>query len=149
MSRFKNPFAIALLASGTIAALVMSACAGDPVARLEARRSRYQAELSGFIVRDDPARARPTVLLDVLVRGHAEPALTRLTLDISIAGADGAERERRRVAIDVTGIGPGGAQVAVPLEEIEYRAGDGFWVEVRSPIPAAEHRAYVEFGDLR
>jgi len=126
-------------------ALATAGCGGDPVQELQARRARYEAELTGFVVRDEPAAARPDILLDVLVRGTAEPPLDRLTLDISMAGADGAERMHRRVAVDVHGVGPGGSQLAITLEEVEYRPGDGFWVEVRAPIPAAERGDYVEF----
>jgi len=126
-------------------ALATAGCGGDPVQELQARRARYEAELTGFVVRDEPAAARPDILLDVLVRGTAEPPLDRLTLDISMAGADGAERLHRRVAVDVRGVGPGGSQLAITLEEVEYRPGDGFWVEVRAPIAAAERGDYVEF----
>jgi len=129
----------------TLVALAASGCGGDPVEELQARRARYEAELTGFVVRDEPAAARPDILLDVLVRGTAEPPLERLTLDISMAGADGAERMHRRVAVDVHGVGPGGSQMAVTLEEVDYRPGDGFWVEVRVPIPAADRAEYVEF----
>jgi hypothetical protein len=133
------------LAAG-MAALAAAACAGDPVQEVERRRAAYEAELTGFLVRDDPAAERPTIVLDVLVRGEAKPPLAGLTLDISMADAAGREKARRRAWVDTRGIGPGGVQTAVTLEGLEYATGDGFWVEVRSPIPAAERGEYREFG---
>jgi len=131
--------------AGLVCLLALAGCAGDPAAEIEARRARYSAELGGFTVRDQPGEER-RVILDVLVRFDGKQPLPGLTLDVSIADAGGKERERRRVWIETVGAGPGGVQLSVPLEDVEYRPGDGFWVEVRSAIPAAERGDYREFG---
>jgi hypothetical protein len=133
------------LAVGAVAALAAAAC-GDPAQEIEQRRAAYEASLAGFLVRDDPAAERPTIVLDVLVRGAARPPLAGLTLDVSMADAAGREKAHRRAWVDLAGVGPGGVQTAVTLEGLEYAPGDGFWVEVRSPVPPAERGEYRELG---
>jgi hypothetical protein len=128
-----------------LAALALASCGGDRVAEVEARRARTTAEVTGFVVQDQPGGER-RVVLDVLVRSQAKPPLDGVTLDVSIAGADGKERDRRRVWVDTPGAGPGGVQVSVPLEGVDYRPGDGYWAEVRSPVPAAERGDYRELA---
>ncbi len=126
--------------------LLAAACAGDPAARIEARRAKYSAELTGFVVKEAPAVALPEIVLDVLVSGAAKPPLSGLTLDLSMADAAGKEKVHRRVWVETSTVGPGGEQKSLTLTDLGYAAGDGFWVEVRSPIPAAERGDYREFG---
>jgi hypothetical protein len=136
-----------LAATSLVAGL--AACAGDPARALEARRARYSADLGAFLVQDDPARSLPRILLDVTVRGDARPPLTGLTLDVSIADAAGREKERRHVFVDTSAVGPGGEQMTLTLDDVDYAPGDGFWVEVRGPVPPAERALYREFEGVR
>jgi hypothetical protein len=140
------PRPAALLAAALFGAALLAACAGDPARAVEARRAKYRATLSGFVVKDEPGRERPQVVLDVLVAGGAKPPLSGLTLDVSIAGADGREKTRRRVWVETATVGVSGESKAIVLDDVDYRPGDGFWVEVRTPVPPGERGDYREFG---
>jgi len=137
-ARAAFPLALLLLAS--------AACARDPARRVEAARARYSAQAQSFVVRDDPAAERQQVVLDVLVGWAGGEALPGLTFDVSMADASGREKARRRVFADVSRIDRGGAQLSLVLDDLPYAAGDGFFVEVRVPVPAAERGEYREFG---
>ncbi|MCM2270064.1 MAG: hypothetical protein NDJ75_08175, partial [Thermoanaerobaculia bacterium] len=104
------------------------------------------AAVTGFLVRDEPGAERPRILLDVTVRGEARPPLPGITLDVSMADGGGREKARRLVWVDTSALGPGGEQTTLTLEGLEFAPGDGFWVEVRTPVPAAERGDYREFG---
>lgn len=126
-----------------------SACAGDPVRELELRRSAYSATLSGFVLRDEPGRERPEVVLDVVIEGQSRPPLAGITVDVSMVDAAEREKAHRRSWVDLEGAGPGGAQVALTFDDLDYAPGDGFWVEVRVPVPEAERGEYRELGAVR
>jgi len=138
---------LASLLSVALVGVSLAACGADPVRDLELRRARYSASLTGFLVRDEPGAARPTIVLDVTVRGDAKPPLAGLTLDVSQADAAGHEKARRQVWVDTSGIGPGGEQTTLTLDDLDYAPGDGFWVEVRGPIPPVERGRYREYGE--
>jgi len=134
-----------------IALALAPGCARDPIADIEARRARYSASLGGFVVREYPAAeqgaARQEILLDVLVQFDGREPLDGLTLDLSMADGAGREKARRFLWVDVTGLGKGpGRQYSLIVDDLPYQAGDGFWVEVRSPVPAAERGEYRELG---
>ncbi|MCL4837558.1 MAG: hypothetical protein KJ058_06315 [Thermoanaerobaculia bacterium] len=134
------------------AALLLAwGCGGAGPERIARVRAQYEARLNGFVVRDLPAEGeappRQEVLLDILVRRNGKEALSGLTLDLSVAGPGGTEKARRQLWVDTSGIGKGvEAQLAVTVADLDYQPGDGFHVEVRHPIPAAERGAYREFG---
>jgi len=128
-------------------AAALAACGGDPALDVERRRAAYDATVTGFLVREEPEAERPKILLDVTVRGDARPPLPGITVDVSMV--DGAQREkaRRRVWIDTSALGPGGEQTTLVLEGLDFVPGDGFWVEVRTPVPPAERGDYREFAE--
>jgi hypothetical protein len=138
----------ALFALGV--AILAVACAGDPVARLEARRARYTATVQSFVVKDEgAAAAQPQILLDLLIQhDDAGEPLPGITLDVSMADSSGNEKAHRRIWVDTTRVGPGGAQTSIQFDDLPYQPGDGFFVEVRSPVPAAERGEYKEFSGL-
>ena len=145
------PLPSLLLTSCVAAALLGGACGRDSQLRVAEARQRYEARLNAFVIKDLPAGggqpARQVVDLDILVRRDGRDSLPGLTLDISVAGPDGKERAHRRAWVDTSRIEKGSeVGTNVQLEGIDYRAGDGFYVEVRHPVPAAERADYREFG---
>ncbi len=133
-----------------LALLIAAACAGDPVLELERQRSRYSATLGGFVVRDDPATGKQEVVLDVLVQWDGKEPLDGVTVELSVADAAGREKATRKLWVDTRGLGKGpGRQVTLTLTDLPYQAGDGFFVEVRAPIPAGERAQYREFEAVR
>jgi hypothetical protein len=138
-----------LLCAATLLGLA-AACAVDPVLQIERQRSRYTASVGSFVVRDDPATGRQEIVLDVLVRFDGSEPLPGLTLDLSMADPARREKAHRRVWIEVAGIQKGpGSQLTVTLDDLPYQSGDGFFVEVRTPVPAAERSEYREFAGAR
>jgi len=146
-ARSKSPLSLVLPA---LALLLAVACAGDPILELERQRARYSASLNGFVVRDDPATGKQEIVLDVLVQFDGQKALDGVTVDLSVADAAGREKATRRLWVETQGLGKGpGKQVTLTLTDLPYQAGDGFFVEVRAPIPAAQRSEYREFAGVR
>ncbi len=87
------------------------------------------------------------VLLDFLLHNEGEGALDGVTVDLTIADADGTEKGRHLIWVDTTGWVKGQQQqIAHELMGVEYVEGDGFHVEVRHPIPMEERGDYREFA---
>lgn len=148
MSARVDPFR--LLAPTLALLLAVAACAGDPVLQLERQRARYSATMNGFVVRDDPATGKQEIVLDVLVQFDGQEPLDGVTVDLSVADAAGREKAVRHLWVDTLGLGKGpGKQVTLTLTDLPYQAGDGFFVEVRAPIPATERGDYREFAAAR
>ena len=131
-----------------ILAMALGACAGDPVAELEARRASYTATLGGFVVHDLPGAPKPRIELDLLVAGGSQPPLSGLTLDVALMDAEGRERHRRRAWLALERVAPQGSRHTLRIDDLDYAPGDRFAVELRSPVPASERAEYREFGEL-
>jgi hypothetical protein len=140
---------VPLLGALALAALG-AACAGDPVARLEARRARYTATVQSFVVRDEAEPGgQPKIVLDLLIEhDDTGEALPGITLDVSMADSSGTEKAHRRIWVDTSRVGPGGAQTSLQLDDLPYQPGDGFFAEVRSPVPAGDRSDYREFSGV-
>ena len=99
--------------------------------------------MNGFVVRDDPATGKQEIVLDVLVQFDGRSRSTASPSIVSVADAAGREKAVRHLWVDTRGLGKGpGKQVTLTLTDLPYQAGDGFFVEVRAPIPAAERGDY-------
>ena len=96
---------------------------------------------------DMPAEpAMVNVMFDILVHNEGSGTLDSITVDLTIAGPDGAEKERRLLWIETAGLTKGSqTQVVYDLNDVAYTEGDGFHVEVRHPIPMEERGDYREF----
>ena len=96
---------------------------------------------------DMPAEpAMVSVMLDILVHNEGSGTLDGITVDLTIADPDGAEKERRLLWIETAGLTKGSqTQVVYDLNDVAYTEGDGFHVEVRHPIPMEERGDYREF----
>lgn len=132
-------------------------------------RARYVAALDGFVVRqepvlaDDPSGAPGVVQLEqlsqdvaldlVIRREPSEPpeetpaGLPGITLDVDQVDAAGKSRRHWRVWIETAGLAPGKElRAAKELEDVDFAPGDGFRVEVRRSVPAAERAQYAEWS---
>jgi len=90
---------------------------------------------------------RYDVILDIVVRHTSNEMLPAITLDLSHADVAGVEKEHRRLWVDTSDLAKGDSlQVNETLEDVDYEEGDGFHVEVRRPIPAAERGEYRELA---
>ncbi len=87
-----------------------------------------------------------TVLLDVVVRHEAKENLPGVTLDVTHADPEGNEKAHYRFWVDTSNLVRGQhIQITHQLEDVDYVEGDGFFVEVRNPVPEAERSEYREF----
>ena len=87
------------------------------------------------------------VRLDVLIQHRSDEKLPGITLDISMV--DSAEREKGhwRAWFDTSNVTKATVtQFTHILEDVGYEEGDGFFVEVRHPIPVEERGDYREFA---
>ncbi|HEX6198626.1 MAG TPA: hypothetical protein VF150_00035, partial [Thermoanaerobaculia bacterium] len=88
------------------------------------------------------------VTLDILVSRDGRNTLPSLTLDITQVDAQERDKASWKAYLDVADVQRGpGTQVSYRLEDVEYEEGDGFHVEVRHPVPAAERGEYREFQE--
>ena len=132
----------AVRAVGVALALGMAGMAGIPLGCAPAEpelRSRYQAALDGFEVRQQP-RPQPDpldqdIVLHLTVRHDSPETLPRLPLEVARVDPQGRVRERRQVWIDTSRIEPGRpAAVAQRLEDVDYQPGD----VIRIAIPKTD-----------
>jgi len=94
-----------------------------------------------------PVPVQQNLLLDIVVRNENKERLPGLTLDVSQQGADGAEKAHWQIWVDTAKIGRGpGTAVNHLIDDVDYTEGDGFNVQVRTPVPAAERADYREFS---
>jgi len=91
---------------------------------------------------------RQDVILDILVSRRGHDALPGITVDVSQVDAQENEKASWKAYIDTSDLPRGpGAQMVHRLEDVDYEEGDGFFVEVRHPVPAAERGEYREFQE--
>lgn len=89
---------------------------------------------------------RSDVILDILVSTTSQEYLPGVTLDLEHVDADRRVKDRRTLWVDTSNlVRGGGMQVTHVLENVDWEEGDGFFVEVRTPIPATERADYREF----
>lgn len=95
---------------------------------------------------DETASVRTDVILDILVSTRGQEYLPGITLDVEHVDEERRAKDRRTLWVDTTGLVRGaGTQITHVLENVDWEVGDGFFVEVRTPIPAEERSGYREF----
>ncbi len=135
---------IAQLQSFTVQAPAAEEAMASEEAEAEAEaEADTDAEAEG----DMPAEpAMVNVMLDILVHNEGAGTLDGITVDLTIADPDGAEKERRLLWVETAGLTKGSqTQVVYDLIDVAYTEGDGFHVEVRHAIPMEERGDYREF----
>lgn len=166
-------FALAAAAPAA-AALLGAACAQPPEERVAELRSRYEATLLNFVIRETPlvdqvpplgeepigeVPVRQDVVLDILVRHDNHENLPGLTVEVAQLGEGASEelsweevassaRATWRVYLDTAAIGRGeGSSVLHKLEDVSVAPGDRFVVTVRDPVPPGERADYRELSE--
>lgn len=92
-----------------------------------------------------PPPPTTNVLLDISLRHEGAGKLPGVTLDITQADGSGTEKGQWKVYVDTSDLAVE-KQITHTLEDVDYVDGDGFHVEVRSHVPAAEQSEYQEFS---
>ena len=100
----------------------------------------------GEMVEETPP-ANPNILLDILVQHDSPEILPGITVDVSMADADGNEKGAWRVFFDTSKVLKANVTpYSHVLEDVPYVEGDGFFAEVRHPVPPEERGEYQEFS---
>lgn len=122
---------------------------GDEGAMAEEAEAEAEAAAGDEAVEEGDMPAEPetvNVLLDILVHNEGSGTLEGVTVDLTIADPDGAEKERRLLWVETAGLTKGSqSQEVLEVNDLAYTEGDGFHVEVRHPIPMEERGDYREF----
>ncbi len=113
----------------------------------EAEAAEPAAEDEPEMVVEELPPPNPDVLLDILVQHDSNRPLAGVTVDVSMVDSAQVEKGAWKVWVDTSGLKKGNhLQVTHVLKGVDYAEGDGFFVEVRNPIPAAERGEYREFS---
>ena len=91
--------------------------------------------------------ANPNILLDILIQHDSPEILPGITVDISMADAAGNEKGAWKVWFDTSKVLKANVTPYTHvLEDVPYEEGDGFFAEIRHPIPVEERGEYKEFS---
>ena len=87
------------------------------------------------------------VRLDVLIQHRSHERLPGITVDISMVDSSQVEKGHWRVWFDTSEVVKATmTQFTHVLEDVGYEEGDGFFLEVRHPVPVEERGEYREFS---
>ena len=91
---------------------------------------------------------RQNVRVDILLQHDSPDRLAGITLDIEMVDSNKVPKNVWKVWVDTKALVKGKAtQFGHLIEDVDYVEGDGFSVEVRSPVPPEERGDYREFSD--
>ena len=94
-----------------------------------------------------PVELSQDATLDVLVRHESSEKLAGITVDIVMQSTSGQEKGSWTMWVETADLEKGThLQLTQVLEDVPYEEGDGFFVEIRSPIPTDEQADYPEFA---
>lgn len=91
--------------------------------------------------------ATENIRLDILIQHDSPKILPGVTVDISMADAAGTEKGVWKVWFDTAKVPKANVtQYTHVLEDVPYEEGDGFFAEIRHPVPPEERGEYREFS---
>jgi len=95
-----------------------------------------------------PAPTRQDAILDILVSTTSREPLSHLTVDVDQVDANENPKGHWLAYLDTADVHRGpGTQISYTVENVDYADGDGFNVEVRSPVPPEDRGQYKEFQE--
>ena len=160
---------VALVACG----LSIACTPKSPQDKIADIRALYSAELNGFIVEEEPIvvpeaeveevgeaevveealvvepiPVRQLIRLDLLIKHDSYELLPGVTVDISMVNSAKQEKGHWKVWFDTSEVHKANVtQFTHILEDMAYEEGDGFFAEIRNPIPVEERSEYREFSE--
>lgn len=112
----------------------------SPAAADPASAEEMEPEVAMTPVRQD-------IAIDILLQHDSPEKLPGITLDIEMVDAAEKTKNTWKVWVDTATLPKAtGTQFTHLLEDVDYEEGDGFNVEVRSPVPPEERSEYREFS---
>ena len=116
----------------------------EPAAE-EAAAEEMEGEGEGEIEMAPPAN--PNILLDILIKHDSPEMLPGITVDISMADSAGNSKGAWKVWFDTSTVRKANiTPYTHVLEDVPYVEGDGFFAEVRHPVPVEERGEYKELS---
>jgi len=95
-----------------------------------------------------PVEVMEKVRLDILIQHRSDENLPGVTVDITMVDSAEVEKGHWRAWFDTSEVAEATVtQFTHILEDVGYEEGDGFFVEIRHPIPVEERGDYREFSD--
>ena len=123
---------------------------GEEPTEPEAEMVEGEPEVEGegeMVMAMEMPPANPNIMLDILIQHDSPELLPGITVDVSMADADGNEKGAWKVWFDTSTVRKANVtQYTHTLEDVPYEEGDGFFAEVRHPVPAEERGDYREFS---
>lgn len=99
-------------------------------------------------VDEELAPVLQNVAIDILLQHDSPEKLPGITLDIEMVDSNQQTKHTWRIWADTAKLPKAtGTQFTHVLENLDYVEGDGFNVEVRSPVPPEERNQYREFSE--
>ena len=93
------------------------------------------------------APVNPNVMLDILIKHDSPELLPGVTVDVSMVDADKVEKASWKIWFDTSTVKKANVtQYTHVVEDVPYVEGDGFYAEIRHPIPVEERGEYKEFS---
>lgn len=107
-----------------------------------------EEDMGEEVVQPVSVPVRQRARLDILIQNDSYDRLPGVTVDISMANSAGEEKNHWRVWFDTADVGKASVtQFTHVLEDVSYEEGDGFFAEIRKPIPPEERSEYREFSE--
>jgi hypothetical protein len=157
-----------------VVGLSLACTAKSPEDKIADIRALYSARLNGFIIEEEPIAVpeveaeevgdaevvdealvveptpvRQLIRLDILIQHDSYELLPGVTVDISMANSAGEEKGHWRAWFDTSKVVKANVtQFTHILEDMAYEEGDGFFAEIRKPIPVEERSEYREFAKI-
>ena len=92
---------------------------------------------------------RQNVRIDILLQHQSPEKLPGITLDIEMVDSNKVQKNSWKLWVDTAELPKAtGTQFVHLLEDADYVEGDGFDVEVRSPVPPEERAEYKEYSEV-
>lgn len=124
----------------------MDAEEGFAAAAEEAAAAEF-AEGEELAAEEQEVPVKQDVAIDILLQHDSPEKLPGITLDIEMVDSNKQTKNSWRVWVETAKLPKAtGTQFTHLLEDVDYVEGDGFSVEVRSPVPPEERGEYREFA---
>ncbi len=106
-----------------------------------------EGEGEGEMVEEPMGPVTPDVMLDFLIKHDSPELLPGITVDVTMVDEAKNEKASWKIWFDTSMVKKANVTgYTYVLEDVPYVEGDGFFAEVRHPVPAEERGEYKEFS---
>jgi hypothetical protein len=106
-----------------------------------------EGEGEGELAPEPMAPVNPDVMIDLLIKHDSPKLLPGITVDVTMVDEAKTEKASWKIWFDTSKVKKANVTgYTYVLENVPYVEGDGFFAEVRHPVPAEERGDYKEFS---